>query len=434
MRDSVRAALGIRFAEPVDGRRRFSAPVPVAGIERVDGGGFGPGAWQPPHPDFSFGDDCLTLSVWTPPGAGDLPVLVWIHGGGYIGGTAAQPELDGAELAAATRAVVVAIQYRLGVWGFLDLRAEADGAVVNAGLLDALAAIDWVRRHIAEFGGDPDRIVVDGASAGAGVVGALLASRPAWGRIRGAIMQSAPLATVQSAETSARDARRFVEILGEDPAAAEPPALLAAQQELALEVARKRPGTLAFSPVMDGGFLVDSPERVLSRGEGEPVPILAMWNTDEGTAFREDPVVRTDADALERLAGATAAQLRELEPGWPDDASRMRVATQVYFAAPLRRALLGHARVAPTWEVRFDHRTAVLDALGLGASHSAEGPFLFGNRDRAAWALIAPDGPTPDDLRVQGELQSTWAHFIAENRAPWEPVRPDGSSPEHVLS
>ncbi|MDZ4045417.1 MAG: hypothetical protein U1E32_06520, partial [Rhodoglobus sp.] len=209
---------------------------------------------------------------------------------------------------------------------------------------------------------------------------------------------------------------------------------LAAQEELALRVARERPGTLVFSPVVDGAFLVDSPERVLSRGEGEPVPVLAMWNTDEGTAFREDPVVRTDAQALEALLGATGAQLRETEPGWPDDASRMRVATQVYFAAPLRRALLGHARVAPTWEVRFDYRTEALDALGLGASHSTEGPFLFGNHDRAAWALIAPNGPTPDDLRVQAALQSTWARFIGEGRASWEPLQPDGSSVEHVLS
>ncbi|MGX5682899.1 carboxylesterase family protein [Schumannella luteola] len=434
MRDGVRASLGIRFAEPVDGRRRFSAPVPVDGIERANGGGFGPGAWQAPHPDFTFGDDCLTLSIWTPSGADGFPVLVWIHGGGYIGGTAAQPELDGAELAAAIGAVVVAIQYRLGAWGFLDLRAETEGAAVNAGLLDASAAIDWVRRHITEFGGDPDRIVIDGASAGAGIVGSLVASPPTWGRIRGAIMQSAPLATVQSAESSARDARRLVEILAVDPVAASPSELLAAQQQLALEVARERPGTLVFSPVIDGTLLADSPERVLARGDGEPVPVLAMWNTDEGTAFREDPVVRTDAEALERLAGATADELRDREPGWPDDATRMRVATQLYFAAPLRRALLGHSRVAPTWEVRFDHRTAALDALGLGASHSAEGPFLFGNRDRAAWALIAPDGPTLDDLRVHAELQSIWAGFVEEGTAPWEAVHPDGSSPEHVLA
>lgn len=431
--DAVRATLGIRFAEPVDGARRFAAPVSVEGIERVAGGGFGPAAWQMPHPGFTFGDDCLTLNVWAPAGSEGLPVLVWIHGGGYIGGTAAQPELDAGELAQALGVVVVAVQYRLGVWGFLDMRAEVSAAVANAGLHDVLTALDWVRRHIEDFGGDPERITIDGASAGAGIVGALLASPSARGRMRGAIMQSAPLDTVQTAEASAADARRFTEILGEDPSSASAPALLEAQRELTLEVARQRPGTLACSPVIDGQVLHGSPADTLAEGGGEAVPVLGMWNTDEGTAFRDDPVVRTDAAALEALSASTAADLRRREPGWPDDASRMRVATEAYFAAPLRRALAGHARVAPAWLARFDHRTEVLDRLRLGASHSVEGPFLFGNRDRAAWAVIAPDGPTRDDLRVHDELRSIWSRFVHDGVAPWAPMANDGGCMEHVI-
>lgn len=434
MADGIRTMLGLRFAEPVTGRRRFAAPVPVEGIECVDGGGFGPAAWQGPHPDFRFGDDCLTLNVWAPRIEGPLPVLVWIHGGGYVGGTAAQPELDGAELAGAIGAVVVAIQYRLGAWGFLDLRAEVEDAVVNTGLLDAVAAIDWVKNHIAEFGGDPERIVINGASAGAGVVGALLAAQPAWGRVRGAIMQSPPLATVQTAADSTADARRFVKLVGADPVTAPPEALIDAQHRLALDVARRRPGMLAFSPVVDGVFLVDSPERVLAAGGGEPVPVLAMWNSDEGTGFREDPVVRTDAEGLLGLTGESAEQLRAREPGWPDDASRMRIATEAYFSGPLRRALAGHARISPSWIARFDHRTPVLDALGLGASHSAEGPFLFGNLETAAWAMIAPEGPTDDDLRVMSELRSAWACFLADGSTGWDLDPGDGPLAEHVFS
>ncbi|KZE90602.1 carboxylesterase family protein [Microbacterium sp. TNHR37B] len=431
--DAVRATLGLRFAEPVDGARRFAAPVAVEGIERIAGGGFGPAAWQMPHPDFTFGDDCLTLNVWAPADAERLPVLVWIHGGGYIGGTAAQPELDAGELALALGAVIVAVQYRLGVWGFLDMRAEAPGAVANAGLLDVLTALDWVRRHIEEFGGDPERITIDGASAGAGIVGALLASPVARGRVRGAILQSAPLATVQTEEASAADARRFTEILGQDPSSASVEALLEAQHQLTLEVARQRPGTLACSPVIDGRFLHGSPVDTLAAGLGEAVPVLGMWNSDEGTAFRDDPVVRTDAAALQALLAVTAEDLRRREPGWPDDPSRMRVATEAYFAAPLRRALAGHARVAPSWMARFDHRTEVLDRLGLGASHSAEGPFLFGNRDRAAWAFIAPDGPTDDDLRIHDEMQSIWSRFVRGGAAPWAPIAIEGRPVERVI-
>ena len=424
--------LGIRFAEPVDGRRRFAAPVPVAGVERVRGEGFGPAAWQAPHPDFPLGDDCLTLNVWSPATDEPLPVLVWIHGGGFIGGTARQPELDGAELAVACRAVVVAIQYRLGAWGFLDLRAEVDEAVTNAGVRDALAALDWVRAHIAEFGGDPDRIVVDGASAGGGVVGALLAARPARGRLRGAILQSPPLATVQSAEDAAAEAALFARLVAGGPAAASPEDLVAAQYPFAVEVARRRPGALVFSPVIDGEFLTGSPEDVLAAGEGEPVPVFAMWNTDEGTAFREDPVVRTDAAGLEGLTGRSAADLQLVEPEWPAEAARMRVATEAYFAGPLRRALAGHAAVASSWSARFDHRTPVLDALGLGASHSAEGPFLFGNIGGAAWAMIAPAGPSSDDVRVMDDVRAIWRRFLHEGRTGWEPLA-SGERVEHVI-
>ena len=433
MPDDLRVALGLRFAEPVSGRRRFGGPVPVEGVERVADGGFGPAAWQPPHPDFPVGDDCLSLNVWAPRSPRPLPVLVWIHGGGFIGGTARQPEFDGGDLAAAIGAVVVAIQYRLGAWGFLDLRAEVEGAVANAGLRDAVAAIDWVRRNIAEFGGDPDRIVINGASAGGGVVGALLAARPVRGRFVGAIMQSAPLATVQSAADSAADAVRFVEIVGGDPVAASPEVILEAQEQLSLEVARQRPGVLALSPVVDADLLLDSPERVLAAGEGAAVPVLGMWNTDEGTAFRDNPIVRTDAEGLQGLTGRTPAELRSTEPGWPDDASRMRVATEAYFSGPLRRALEGHARVAPTWLARFDHRTAALDDLGLGASHSAEGPFLFGNLECATWAMIAPDGPTGEDLRVMRQIRETWARFLADGVTGWEPLSPDVESAEHVF-
>ncbi len=433
MSDSIRTVLGIRYAEPVTGARRFGAPVPVAGIERVPGDGFGPAAWQPPHPDHPMGDDCLTLNIWAPASDRPLPVLVWIHGGGYIGGTARQPELDGAELAVACEAVVVAVQYRLGAWGFLDLRSEVEDAVANAGLLDVIAALDWVRRNIGGYGGDPERIAVDGASAGAGIVGALLAAPSAHGRFHAAIMQSPPLATVQSAREAAAEAARFVDLVGEDPRTAPPETLVEAQHRLALDVAQRRPGVLVCSPVVDGALLSASPERVLAAGRGAPVPVLGMWNTDEGTAFREDPVIRTDAAALERLTGRSADDLRADHPGWPDDASRAVVATDAYFSGPLRRALAGQARVAPTWLARFAHRTPALDALGVGATHSAEGPFLFGNLDAAAWAIVAPAGPSADDRRIMTEMRHIWRRFLHEGSAGWEPLEPRVDAPEHVI-
>ena len=111
----------------------------------------------------------------------------------------------------------------------------------------------------------------------------------------------------------------------------------------------------------------------------------------------------------------------------------MRVGTEAYFSGPLRRAIAGHAAVAPSWLVRFDHRTPVLDAMGLGASHSAEGPFLFGNPDRAAWALIAPDGPSDDDLRVMADLRSAWRGFLHDRVVGWPAVGARAVPNEHVL-
>lgn len=181
---------GIPYAQPPVGPLRFQAPVPVegwSGTRRATG--FGPVVAQAgPTAGRSVGNDWLTLNVSTPVlGAAGLPVLVWVHGGAYIAGASSDPMYDPAVLTGAGL-VVVSINYRVAVEGFVLV----GGAPANRGFLDQIAALEWVRRNIAVFGGDPDRVTVAGQSAGAGSIAALLTMKRARGLFRRAIVHSVP--------------------------------------------------------------------------------------------------------------------------------------------------------------------------------------------------------------------------------------------------
>ncbi|MBS1107986.1 MAG: para-nitrobenzyl esterase, partial [Deltaproteobacteria bacterium] len=183
--DGVRVFRGIPFAKPPVGERRFRAPEkpePWAGLR--DATRFGPSAHQPPLmlaalPGFDIGEqseDCLYLNVYAPAGASPAqrkPVMVWIHGGAFVIGSGAQSIYDGRKLARRGDVVVVTINYRLGALGFLDL-GQPELAAPNAGLLDQIAALEWVRDHIEAFGGDAGNVTIFGESAGGMSVGTLL--------------------------------------------------------------------------------------------------------------------------------------------------------------------------------------------------------------------------------------------------------------------
>src|SRR5829696_8437568 len=196
-RDGVHAYLGIPYAAPPFGPRRFGAPQPPQPWDDVrDATAYGPTVPKPPYvPPYDLllpepvipGEDCLNLNVWTPdPGGAGLPVFVWVHGGAFVNGSGAVPVYDGAAFAR-DGVVCVTVNYRLGVEGFLHF---ADDGPANRGLLDQLAALRWVQDNIAAFGGDPARVTVGGESAGAMSIGCLLAMSSARGLFARAILQS----------------------------------------------------------------------------------------------------------------------------------------------------------------------------------------------------------------------------------------------------
>lgn len=326
---------GIPYAEPPVGALRFAAPRPVRGWAGVRAAvSYGP---PPPQPGpfgtagiapETVGNEWLSVNVWSPdpsPGAG-LPVLVWIPGGAYVIGASGLPEYDGGRLAAGG-VVVVTLNYRLGVEGF----AQIDGAPANRGLLDQVAALQWVRDNIRVFGGDPDRVTVFGESAGGGSVAALLAMPRAAGLFRRAVAQSVP-GTFFSPELAADIAAACAAELGVRPTVADlsaidPTRLPAAGEAVAAKIDRCRdrwgPIThrpIPFAPVVDGDVLPVTPWEALANGASRDVDLLVGHTRDEHRLFSLiDGVLGQVTEELAENA------LRALAPG-PDGARRYREA------------------------------------------------------------------------------------------------------------
>ncbi|WP_433579046.1 carboxylesterase/lipase family protein [Nocardia brasiliensis] len=306
----------IPFAAPPVGPYRFAAPRPAAPWEGVrDVTGFGPPPPQPGRP--TTGDEWLNLAVWTPsPAPTGLPVVVWISGGTYLNCNTANPHLDGATLAGAG-AVVVSAHYRSGFEGF----AHLDGAPANRGLLDQIAALDWVHDNITAFGGDPGNVTVLGQSAGAGSIAALLVTPAATGRFRRAILQSLP-GTYFTPALASDIATEITADLGraaraEDLADVPPDVLVAAARTVTTRLPRRahRWGAVActptpFSPVVDGTLLPVSPWAGLANGAGRDVELLIGHTRDEfsliaqGLDDIDDTEVNLLVDALTPTPGA----------------------------------------------------------------------------------------------------------------------------------
>lgn len=457
----VHAFKGIPYAADPSGPRRFRSPEPPEPFTGCfEATAYGPTSPQPHSPPWGLddraepptGESCLVLNVWTSSLDGAKPVLVWLHGGGFSTGSGSLPWYDGSALAARDDVVVVTLNHRLGLLGFLDLGSVAGepfGDAGHAGMLDIVAALGWVRDSIAAFGGDPGRVTIFGESGGGGKVCALLAMPAAEGLFHRAAVQSGvfldgPGMLGQMPDRSQEIATLTVGQLGGMDA------LLAAPVERLLTVQETierthRPGSggvMPFCPIADGRVLTDHPHAALSAGASRGVPLLIGSNRDETTlflwladaGFRADPPGWSPAEVevVERLAGYAgerAAHLidayRRLRPGISNRDLTIAISSDNMRIGALRVA---EAKLrggdAPVYVYLFDWESP-LHGGALGAAHGFEIPFVFDTTERRA---ATREGTGRE--RLAREMSGAWASF-----AGGDPVVPGvGDWPRYSLA
>ncbi|HKD09438.1 MAG TPA: carboxylesterase family protein [Bryobacteraceae bacterium] len=319
----VREFKGIPFAAPPTGALRWKAPQPVVnwtGVRRATA--FGPRCTQQAlFGDMGFrsngmSEDCLYLNVWTPAksASAKLPVMVYFYGGGFAAGDGSEPRYDG-ESIAAKGIVSVTVNYRLGVFGFMahpELTAESPHhASGNYALLDQNAALLWVRKNIAAFGGDPRKITIAGESAGSISVSAQMASPLSRDLIAGAIGESGSIVATL-APVSLKEGEEMGSRFAASAGAANLAALRAMSTDQVLAAASK-PGAGRFSPVIDGYFFPETPLAIFSAGKQAHVPLLAGWNSEEMNSRmvlgNAEPTAENFQKAVDKLYGANAKEV-----------------------------------------------------------------------------------------------------------------------------
>jgi para-nitrobenzyl esterase len=437
---------GIPFAAPPVGPRRFQAPQRADswdGVREADV--FGP---TPPQAftgefqlEFTQGGpvrhdptDWLTLNVWTPdPGAGALPVMVWIYGGAFRMGSSSEPSYDGAALARSAGAVVVSFNYRLGVEGF----AELDGAPANRGHLDQVAALRWVQDEIASFGGDPARVTVFGQSAGGSCVSSLLVMPSAAGTFTRAIAQS-PVGLYVSPELARDISRELTAPLALKPTAE---ALAGVAPERLTEAVRildrrmtsvDRWGMVAHTPaplcpVVDGDILPTDPWTGVRRGDAREVTLVTGSTRDEYRLFL--PLGGQAGAVTDDMA---TAALRTFGPG-PDAESSMRAAfpgadpaqllvtvtSDRLFRIPALHLAAAHTAGGGT-SYLYDFRwPAPVAPDVLGACHGLDVPLVLGVLDRGLGEQFLGSPPPADALTLAAEMQAAWSRVAHSGDPGW---------------
>jgi para-nitrobenzyl esterase len=425
---AVRAFKGVPFA--IARRLAKATPSPAWTEPRrcTDYGAYAP---QPGHLDQATEESCLSLNIWAPSGADrPLPVLFFIHGGAFVTGGGA--DYDGSFLAAHGPAVIVTINYRLGPLGFLQLHRLGLEEANNLAISDALAALDWVRANIANFGGDPNAITLSGQSAGASMVIALATLPQARGKFIRALALSAPGRNIMSADHADDVARLVLDELelARDPGAIASvplPKLFAAVERVGRRLADETESGTVFGPVLDGTVIPREPRDAFADGSLRDIPLWLGSCRDEMVMFLKSTppaaMIRTTERQV-RAAFGDAGWCRLLSyyrnTARLDEDPYEALLSDAFWHRPMADLARIHAAAGgAVWLSRFDHRPALEPFLSQGPTHGADNACLWAHLpdfiDRPI--LKRKGGPmTPADIDVAARLQTGVLRFVTTGR------------------
>lgn len=436
---------GIPFAAPPIGELRWRAPereMPWTGIR--DALAFSPAAPQDQTPLMRVGEtneDCLYLNIWTPSLTGKRPVMFWIHGGGFLIGSASQREYNGRRLAMRGDVVVVSINYRLGALGFADWRNTLGGnffCETNLGLRDQIAGLEWVREHIAHFGGDHNNVTIFGESAGGMSVATLLATNAAGKLFHKAIAQSGASYHYIPSTDAEKVAAKLLAALDIAPSQSQKlrqvsaDDIVKAQRRCVRVPVRCGPWRLPmlgmnFLPVVGDDLLPECTQTRIAKGHAQNVPLLTGTTREEWRLFSTMArMAPPEQRGTAMIPGAIAPEkleeaFEQRVPGYganllagyrklaganasAEKLDEMLESDRIFFVPMTRMAMAQAKTGAPTYVYRFDYASPL-----VGAAHAIDIPFVFGDVDSPFGKMFTGGGP--EAQKLSDAVQDAWLNF-----------------------